>query len=249
MAGEILKIKREESGKDIREISNLLKIKSEYLRAIENDEFAKLPIEVYAKGYIREYARLYKIDAEPIIKAYTEKMSLPEKEREEISLPANTTKKKMKINYLVYGVIIVVAALVPMIFVTPKSENRESTPTTKPMPAVQPVQQTENPVQESKIEDKKKQETKKHILKISASDTVWLQVNIDNTQTREMILKKGESATLSASENFSLKIGNAGGIKLTLDKKDIEVKGKKGQVISLVLPADKQRKTDTDKKN
>ncbi|MBN2653568.1 MAG: DUF4115 domain-containing protein [Nitrospirae bacterium] len=54
---KILKQKREELGEELRDISLVVRIRTTYLKAIEEEDFTKLPAEVYAKGYIREYAR------------------------------------------------------------------------------------------------------------------------------------------------------------------------------------------------
>ncbi|MDP2278796.1 MAG: DUF4115 domain-containing protein, partial [Nitrospirota bacterium] len=84
-----------------------------------------------------------------------------------------------------------------------------------------------------------KKTAKEHSLEILASDKTWIFVTIDNTETKEMLLNKGDSAKLSAKQGFSLKIGNAGGIKLIFDGNDIGVPGENGKVITLNLPSDK----------
>jgi len=75
-----------------------------------------------------------------------------------------------------------------------------------------------------------------HTLKIVALDTTWIRVNIDGTDLKEMLLNPKESVTFDAKNSFSLKIGNAGGIILIFDGRDMGPPGKKGQVITLDLP-------------
>ena len=93
--GEILKKKREELGYNLKEIAKTLKIRSDYLKAIEEGTFEKLPVEVYTKGYIREYAKFLKTDPEVVIKAYIEKLSPPviEKQPDPITPAENTVKE------------------------------------------------------------------------------------------------------------------------------------------------------------
>lgn len=74
------------------------------------------------------------------------------------------------------------------------------------------------------------------MLEIHANDTVWLFVMIDQTETRELLMQPGEALQLQAKKGFSLKIGNAGGIRLVFDGKDIGRLGEKGAVINLDLP-------------
>ncbi|MEW6117858.1 MAG: RodZ domain-containing protein [Nitrospirota bacterium] len=52
----ILRERRLELGKDINEIAEVTRIKGAYLRSIEEEEYDKLPVEVYTRGYIKEYA-------------------------------------------------------------------------------------------------------------------------------------------------------------------------------------------------
>ncbi|PIV65464.1 MAG: hypothetical protein COS10_11215, partial [Nitrospirae bacterium CG01_land_8_20_14_3_00_44_22] len=46
MPGEILKKKREELGYNLKEIAHTLRIRFDYLKAIEEGTFEKLPVEV-----------------------------------------------------------------------------------------------------------------------------------------------------------------------------------------------------------
>ncbi len=48
---------RERTGITLEEIAQSTRIAPHYLRAIEAEEFAKLPSGVYATSYIRQYAR------------------------------------------------------------------------------------------------------------------------------------------------------------------------------------------------
>lgn len=231
MPGEILKKKREELGYNLKEIAKTLRIRSDYLKAIEEETFEKLPVEVYTKGYIREYAKFLKADPEIVIKAYIEKISplVIEKQTDSITSAENTDKEeKAAPRYSATAItlsVVAVAALLTVLslFVFVSEEPKTPLPEkTAPTPALRPGSQE-----------------KEHSLEILASDTTWLLVTIDNTESKEFLLNKGESAKLSAKDSFSLKIGNAGGIKLIFDGRDMGVPGKNGRVITLNLPPDK----------
>ncbi|MFZ6017132.1 MAG: DUF4115 domain-containing protein [Nitrospirota bacterium] len=79
--------------------------------------------------------------------------------------------------------------------------------------------------------------SKQHVLEVFAIDVTWLRVNIDGTMSKEVLLKPGESVKWYAKNGFSLKIGNAGGVRLIFDRKEIGKLGEKGQVTRLNLPA------------
>ena len=67
---QIMKERRIELGKEINEAAEITRIKESYLKAIEEEDFSKLPIAVYTKGYIREYAKYLGVYAEDIIANY-----------------------------------------------------------------------------------------------------------------------------------------------------------------------------------
>jgi cytoskeletal protein RodZ len=69
-----------------------------------------------------------------------------------------------------------------------------------------------------------------------AVEETWLKVISDNQRPVEYLLKPGEKVTLEARSGFNLLIGNATGLRLTLDGKPVKVPGKSGQVVTLQLP-------------
>lgn len=77
MTGEQLKERREALQLDLKEIADVLRIKLEYLQAIEQNAIDKLPVAVYAIGYIRTYADYLDIEPEPIIEYFSEHLSRP----------------------------------------------------------------------------------------------------------------------------------------------------------------------------
>lgn len=68
--GGQLKAAREAQGLSIHEVSGQLRLGINQIQAIEQDDFAKLPQQSIVRGFIRNYARLLKIDVEPILTAY-----------------------------------------------------------------------------------------------------------------------------------------------------------------------------------
>lgn len=255
MPGEILKKRREELGYNLKEIAKTLRIRSDYLKAIEDETFEKLPVEVYTKGYIREYAKFLKTDPEIIIKAYIEKISPPVVEKQPVpAIPAENTVKEEKAAPRYSATAITLSAVAVAVLLTvlslfvfapegPKTPLPEKTAPTPP--ALQPNRQTQKNenIEKGKTEvaanPQKEKIAKEHSLEILASDKTWILATIDNTETKEMLLNKGESVRLSAKNGFSLKIGNAGGIKLIFDGKDMGVPGENGKVVTLNLPSDK----------
>ncbi len=81
---KLLKERREELGKELKAIAEVTRIKSAYLRSIEEEEFEKLPVKVYTRGYIREYAEFLGIPTDIALEPYDKYLSenKPGKEKE-----------------------------------------------------------------------------------------------------------------------------------------------------------------------
>src|ERR1035437_4386040 len=64
--GETLRRTRLKRNLQLEEISNELKISTRFLQAIESDQYDKLPGGIFAKSFVRQYARLLGLDEEAI---------------------------------------------------------------------------------------------------------------------------------------------------------------------------------------
>jgi len=74
------------------------------------------------------------------------------------------------------------------------------------------------------------------VLRAEAVETTWLRIVIDESQEREYTLKPGDQLTWKAASAIHLLVGNAGGIRLYLNKKPLKLLGKSGKVVRLSLP-------------
>jgi cytoskeleton protein RodZ len=75
-------------------------------------------------------------------------------------------------------------------------------------------------------------------LAIKAIDEAWLSLALDGQPAKQFLLRAGESRSWSA-RHFSLTVGNAGGIMLSLDGHELQAIGRPGQVVrNLRIPDD-----------
>jgi cytoskeleton protein RodZ len=75
-----------------------------------------------------------------------------------------------------------------------------------------------------------------HKLIIIALAECWVHSSADDTDTRQFSLRKGDTFALTFSKKLVLKLGNAGGVKLRLDGRDLDQPGEAGQVKTLTFP-------------
>lgn len=311
----LFKEKRISLGKELKEFADLTRIRESHLRAIEECHFEKLPVPVYSRGYIRDYARALGVDPAPILTSYEHYLRGPENPDPQLSLelaPAEPVTEKsqpalplpapapaeqpqrpvtltvereiqleehtsggrsLKLSLVFFAILVVIGGaalyhmygsngqsatqqIVPDVIVkepvivrpaeTPQKPaeapavpataavkpepapavNPETAPAPKPVEPQRPLASAQGTVPSGK----------KHVLAISATDKVWVQLILDKTDKKEMLLNPGDALRFEASDSFRLWIGNAGGLKLSLDGKEIAHGGKVGQALRLVLP-------------
>lgn len=74
-----------------------------------------------------------------------------------------------------------------------------------------------------------------YTLRITAHELTWLKVESEEG-IHDITMKPGDSVKYTSRKGFKLIIGNAGGIKLALNEKEIDTPGKPGEVKIINLP-------------
>lgn len=84
--GNLLKKAREHSGKQIEEIAQTLRIKPDYLKKIEQNDFSTFNSSTFVKGFIRSYASFLGLDAENVVALFRRQIG-----EEDVPLKARKT--------------------------------------------------------------------------------------------------------------------------------------------------------------
>ncbi len=71
-AGEILRAGREAAGLSIAAVAQQLKLAPRQVTALEESDFAALPGRTFVRGFVRNYARLLRLDSEAVLNALPE---------------------------------------------------------------------------------------------------------------------------------------------------------------------------------
>ncbi len=69
-SGALLRAVRESQGTSLQQISERTKVGTNYLRCIEEDDFASLPAAVYVRGFVTEFAKCLRLDPEQVSQSY-----------------------------------------------------------------------------------------------------------------------------------------------------------------------------------
>lgn len=238
--GKSLKERREEKGLTIRDVSDTLCLRKTLVQAIEDGDWNMLPHEVYVRGYLKEYLHL--LDMPQDILGLEEPPEEKPAFSTEPAIPSKISEKRHVPRR---------AIVVPLIFILIISffvlnqiyKNRSAARstanqishsegiTTKKASVNVGQATTANTPQTSgdqsqqaglNMSDKK--------LMITCKERTWISVVIDDNEKKEFMLNPQEMIIVNGKENFDLLIGNAAGVKLNLNGKEIGLTGQSGEV-------------------
>ncbi len=251
-----LKEMREARGLSLRNIFEMTRVSRINITAVENSDFDRLPPPVYARKFIREYARAVGIDEKPILDRYEKHLESlkPPQEETEIRRPWPETGRRYRFLFMSLAAVIIAGILVCALFLYDQGGKPPS-----PAPAVEspsPAQVIPAPAQTAAVPNDPAQITafqsapapagksilqpaaagKMYHLVIEARELTWIRITEDRNPSYQALLKPGEKIERMASDYFQLDIGNAGGINLTFQGKSLGSIGKQGQIIHMRLP-------------
>lgn len=240
--GSYFRNAREARGVDLRDAAQETRISINYLKAIEDEDFSKLPGEVFVKGFLKNYARFLHLSEDEVVKLYGER-SKPQQAAAPSAAsaaPATDSQKQRPPEmreasaelrrpgglslepFLWGGVILIGMALFILVA----------------LPASRPVHEPDSKVstQLTSTDSLHKGMTatikaEKLYLLITAQDDVWVLVRTDASPQKKAVLKKGESITWSADERFLLSYASVGSLKIILNGNELTVNGPKNAVV------------------
>ncbi len=226
--GKYLREAREAQRIDLRDAAQQTRISIQYLKALEDQEFSKLPGEVFVKGFLKNYAKFLHLDESEVMIRYSETKPpkpSPKAETEDIkqqeepqAVVEKKTSHRKSLEPFIWGAGIILALSLFFFFALPARQQRQPGPqgvlsqgaTTVQAPAGKP----------SKI-----------YLEVVALENTWLLVRTDTSPQKKAVLQKGETLTWSADERFQLSYGSAGALKLSLNGRELLMNEPKNTVV------------------
>lgn len=144
--GRTLQAAREQAGFTIEHVARSLNLEKSVIEALEKDDISHLPGPAYVKGYLRNYARLLELDAEPLIEAYSD-LAVPIPEVAPLESPtAPSVDHRVGIQVIGGLVVLVLIVLSGWWFTRPRATTHVSTPQVE---ATQPAKQVSKPQTQS----------------------------------------------------------------------------------------------------
>ncbi|HEX9020923.1 MAG TPA: RodZ domain-containing protein [Nitrospirota bacterium] len=226
--GQYLRSAREARGIDLRDAAQQTRISIHYLDALETENFAKLPGEVFVKGFLKSYAKFLRLDESEVMIKYGElrgwqSQPVPAAPVErEPTAPVREPKAapKTPLEPFVWGMALAIALVVFLFTALPgRRGGRDS-------------HRAVAPSSEGRLESASTgTKPDKLYLEVLALDNTWVLVRTDDSPQKKAVLKKGESLIWSADERFEISYGDAGALKLQLNGQELTVDQPKNAVV------------------
>lgn len=113
LPGQRLRAEREARGMSELEVARQLNLTVTYLKALEADDYERLPQATFIRGYIRNYARLLEIPSDDLVRTFDEVMEdEAASERAEEQEAARPARRRSSQRMLAGAALVVLAALV-----------------------------------------------------------------------------------------------------------------------------------------
>jgi len=276
-AGEILRRERLKRNIDLAQVSRELKISGRLLEAIESDQYDRLPGGVFAKAFVRQYARLLGLDEEDLATQVQHAIEPAAPHAAEKPSPVPVTpivvpkvkawgavgdrRPRLSGSLPAAALVVVVMLICSAIYAwmqRPRATAVQATPprvhietALPPAPSPQPVETAPAPAGDATPPAPAEQPAPKsgapngvttstpaspagpvHV-EVVADEPVWILARADGKFAFSGTLDANARRAVDGEKEVLLRLGNAGGVTISLNGKPIGPAGPKGQVRTL----------------
>lgn len=239
--GETLAKQRREAGLTIAQVSTETRIRETVIRAIERDDFTPCGGNFYARGHIKGIARVVGLDPEPLIQTYDEEHggapgAMPAAQALEPAIPVRFRERRSPNWSLAMAVALVLVVLYGVVRVVGNgSGGREPVVPAARAPASTSASAAPSPTPSASHSDSVALAPPTDVtVRIRAKLTTW--INIRDNKGKQLfsgLLRRGDTKEWTARKRIRVVVGNAGGVALTVNGKNLGSPGTTGQVLRL----------------
>lgn len=235
--GEYLRREREMRGVTLAEIAQATKISLHALEALEAGRYEDVGAEIFIRGFLRHYARYLGLDPEEVVMRYQESLGpKPNEEKPERPEKGWVAIHLPWLKWVVAGMAVVMAMLI-LVWPSSQTPPREiSTAASLPAPVTMPIALV--PVTASTVPTSPSLQPATFDLLVRAESTSYVKASIDGGQAVERELGPGQEWLLRGQKKIEFLTGNAGGVKLWLNGRELAPLGPAGRVRKRVFTSE-----------
>ncbi|HEY5974267.1 MAG TPA: RodZ domain-containing protein [Geobacteraceae bacterium] len=248
---------RESRGVSLDEAATVTRIGKNYLLALEEGEFDKLPNPAYVKGFLRVYAGFLGLSGDLVVARYErQRLGTEPREAEQpaelrpASQPATTVSRfgRYGIPAGLLGLVLLIAMLageksdhktaepvspvVPPAISTVSPRQASFTSASRPVVAPPPVAEP-SPAEPAAMTGEPAKPG--IVLRLKVNQDSWLQMTIDGNLSQQYDLKAGDLIEWKGERSFALELGNGGGVEAELNGSPLKPFGEQGRPVRVVV--------------
>lgn len=238
--GERFRAAREARGLSLSDVAEQIRIRSVYLAAIEDDNWSAIGAPVYVRGFLRTYARFVGLDSEEVVTEFNAQSHTPPVP-DHTDIERNTTPDRRDrherrttggaSSLLVWAAAVVAVLLIAFVVYQALTLPGRSTAPVAEVTATPLASATPEPTTTPLLAtngQKLPDGPKSMALVLTAPS--WMRVTIDGDVSIEGTFPAGTTKTFHGKSAL-VRLGNAGGVEIYVDGKDVGKLGKPGDVV------------------
>ena len=243
--GSMISKARKDAGLSIDDLSAATNIRTTLLRDIENNNFSQCGGDTYARGHLRNIAIKLNVDPQIFLTVFEDEQMHVDRTMQDLLIENNVMREPKEVRKVSWKALVtisvaslLVAGLAQIIISNDSTSDipLATEETTTPSPSAEPTASEEVvPTDEATISTGKGVEVVINAVRAKS----W--VFVSDTTGRVLFsgqIAQGKTKTFSSSEQLNLRIGNAGGVDLSVNGKKIDSLGVDGQVVSVSYGVD-----------
>lgn len=238
--GSSLKEAREARNLSLEEVEEETKIRRKYLQALEKEQYDLLPGQVYARAFLKNYARFLNLDVAEVMESFdytpAREMTQTQDNQKDIGVEPKTYQSQKPRYWLYLATLVIVLGLTISVYYTARGiglnrPDREDFRTGEQSQV--PASDQSNPSigqQPPAQAPTTSQEGVRLTLSVT-KNTCWMRVIVDGTPAFQGEVSAGQTQEYTGSEKISFRLGNAGVVLVKLNGQDLGFLGEEGTVI------------------
>jgi cytoskeletal protein RodZ len=246
--GSLITQARKSAGLSIEDLSASTNIRSALLREIEANNFANCGGETYARGHIRNIATKLGVDPQVFIAIFEEEQMHANRSIQELLVENSVMREPQEARKVSWKVLATISASslfivgLAQIIISNTSTSDISEPIATATGSASPSA-TPDPMVSSEVTPTEQATvstgTGVELVIFAARGKSWLFVSDEAGRTLfSGQLARGATKTFSTDVSINVKIGNAGGVDLTVNGKKVDSVGADGEVVSVSYGVD-----------
>ena len=247
--GSMITKARKDAGLSIDDLSAATNIRGPLLRQMESDNFSQCGGETYARGHIRNIATKLNIDPQIFLTAFEDEQLHVDRSMQDLLVETSVMREPGEVKKVSWKVLVTIS--VSTLFIAGLVQIVTSNDSTPDIPvateeSLQPSASTEPTPESTEVVEAVPTE------EATISTGVGVEVVITATRAKSWLfvsdasgrvlfsgqISKGVTKTFTSGEQLNLKVGNAGGVDLSVNGTQVDQLGIDGQVVSVSYGVD-----------